>query len=82
MIPDRAESGELDVSVIIPVYNVEDYLPECLDSLVNQALGSFTAEVIAVDDGSTDASGSILDEYAARYDFVRVIHQENSGWPG
>ncbi|MBP0656853.1 glycosyltransferase, partial [Mycobacterium tuberculosis] len=51
MIPDRAESGELDVSVIIPVYNVEDYLPECLDSLVNQALGSFTAEVIAVDDG-------------------------------
>lgn len=82
MIPDRAESGELDVSVIIPVYNVEDYLPECLDSLVNQALGSFTAEVIAVDDGSTDASGSILDEYAGRYDFVRVIHQENSGWPG
>ncbi len=69
------------VSVIIGVYNVEAYLRECLDSVVNQTIGLDELEVIAVDDGSTDGSGAILDEYAARYPQITVIHQANSGGP-
>ena len=68
--------------MIIPVYNTEAYLRELLDSLVEQDLRSRKFEVIAVNDGSTDASGSILDEYANRYPNFRVVHQENSGWAG
>ena len=52
------------VSVIIPVYNVEAYLRKCLDSVVNQTLKDI--EIICVDDGSTDGSAAILEEYAAK----------------
>ena len=65
------------VSVIIPVYNVAKYLRQCLDSLVGQTLRDI--EIICVDDGSTDGSGAILDEYAAKDARVRVIRQENAG---
>lgn len=65
------------VSVIVPVYNVEDYLKNCLDSLVQQTLSPI--EVICVDDGSTDASSEILAEYAAKHPEFRVFHQKNSG---
>lgn len=66
------------VSVIVPVYNTEKYLHRCLDSLVFQTLEEI--EVIAVNDGSTDNCGNILDEYQAKYpDKVRVIHKENGG---
>lgn len=65
------------VSVIIPVYNAEKYLRECLDSVVNQTLRDI--EIICVDDGSTDASPQILAEYASRDPRVRVISQENAG---
>lgn len=72
-------------SIIIPVYNVEPYLRECLDSILAQTvndptLPSYAAaswEAICVDDGSTDISGAILDEYAARDSRFRVIHKEN-----
>ena len=65
------------VTVIVPVYNVEDHLPQCLDSIVRQ---SFTQlEIIVVDDGSTDGSGRICDEYAARDTRMRVIHKANGG---
>lgn len=65
------------VSIIVPIYNVELYIRECLDSLVNQ---TYTAiEIIAVDDGSKDASGSIADEYASKYSNVHVIHKKNGG---
>ena len=64
-------------SVLIPVYNVEPYLRECLDSILSQ--GWEKLELIAVDDGSTDRSGAICDEYAARDGRVRVIHRENGG---
>lgn len=71
-----------DVSVIIPVFNAADFLRECLDSILHQEMGSYTLQVIAVDDGSTDGSGSILDEYVANYTSMEVIHQTNSGGPG
>ena len=65
------------VSIIITVYNVEDYLCECLDSILNQSYKNF--EIIIVDDGSTDKSPQICDEYAAKNNNIRVIHQNNSG---
>jgi CDP-glycerol glycerophosphotransferase len=70
------------VSVVIPVWNVEPYLRQCLDSVLGQTIGPARLEVIAVDDGSTDASGAILDEYAASQPNVTVVHQPNSGGPG
>ena len=68
------------VSVIVPVYKVEPWLRECMDSLVNQTLKGI--EIIAVDDGSPDNCGKILDEYADKYKEkvkVKVIHQKNGG---
>ncbi len=65
------------VSVIIPVYNVQDYLRECLDSVVNQTVREI--EIICVNDGSTDNSGAILEEYATKDSRFVVVHQENAG---
>lgn len=65
------------ISVIIPVYNVEKYLRQCLDSVVNQTYRNL--EIICVDDGSKDKSGEILDEYAQKDDRFVVIHQKNQG---
>lgn len=70
------------VSVVIPVYNTVAYLSQCLDSVVGQDLPATDVEVVAVDDGSTDDSGRVLDEYARRYPNVHVVHQPNSGWAG
>lgn len=64
-------------SIIIPVYNVEPYLRECLDSVLAQTFADW--EAICVDDGSTDGSGAILDEYAAKDPRFRVLHQKNAG---
>lgn len=65
------------ISVVVPVYNAEKYLCQCMDSIVNQK-GSFQLEVIAVDDGSTDRSAEILKEYEKK-GLVTVICQENGG---
>lgn len=65
------------VSVIIPVYKVESYLRECVDSVLKQTYTNL--EIILVDDGSPDSSPAICDEYAVRDNRVRVIHKENGG---
>ena len=71
------ESDMEVISVVIPVYNVECYLKECLDSVLKQTYAS--KEILLVDDGSSDSSGIICNEYAARYSNIRVIHKENGG---
>lgn len=71
----------LDISVIVPVYNVKAYLPKCLDSILSQDFDSY--EIVIVDDGSTDGSGEVADQYASRhFDKIRVLHQENQGLGG
>jgi hypothetical protein len=65
------------ISVVVPIYNVERYLRQCVDSLLAQTLKDI--EIILVDDGSPDSSGAIADEYADTYDNVICIHQNNSG---
>jgi len=69
--------GEIQISVILPVYNVEKYLVQCLESLENQQFGKF--EVICVDDGSTDASVQMIRETAARDRRFRLFSQANAG---
>lgn len=65
------------ISVIVPVYKAELFLQECIDSILSQSFQDY--EVILVDDGSPDNSGSICDAYAEKYDCISVIHQENQG---
>lgn len=65
------------ISVIIPVYNVENYLHRCIDSIIHQTHKNL--EIILVNDGSTDNSGNICDEYAAKDDRIIVIHKKNEG---
>jgi poly(ribitol-phosphate) beta-N-acetylglucosaminyltransferase len=77
-----ASADTAKVSVVIPVFNSMPYLAELLESLEKQDLNPVHFEVIAVDDGSTDSSGKLLDIVAARNPHFRVIHQSNSGWPG
>lgn len=79
---EQIAQSQIKITVIIPVYNTMPYLTELLNSLESQSLSADIFEVIAVNDGSTDFSGEILDIYAKRNTNFRVIHQENSGWPG
>lgn len=65
------------VSIIIPMYNVEAYLEECLESVVNQTLKSI--EVILIDDGSIDDTANIAQKYKEKYNFIKTIHQQNKG---
>ncbi|MBR3386036.1 glycosyltransferase [Candidatus Saccharibacteria bacterium] len=65
------------VSIIVPIYNVAKYLPTCLDSILRQTYSNL--EIILVDDGSTDNSGQIADDYAAKDSRIIVLHQSNSG---
>ena len=62
--------NQIDISIIIPIYNVEKYLTVCIDSLKNQ--GGLRMEIILVNDGSTDLSGEIADEYAKKEERIKV----------
>lgn len=77
----RNQIPVLDVSIIVPCYNSEDYLKECLDSIVNQKT-CHSYEVITINDGSTDTTADILEEYAEKYSTIRVITQKNKGFSG
>lgn len=66
------------VSVIVPIYNVEEYLPECIESLISQTYDNL--EIILVDDGSSDNCGKICDTYAQKDNRIKVIHKENGGF--
>lgn len=67
------------ISFIVPVYNVEAYLQQCLDSLLDQDISSELYEIILVDDGSTDSSGRICDQYSANYENINCFHKINGG---
>lgn len=71
----------VDVSVIVPCYNAEKYLDECLASILNQNTG-YLIELVAVDDGSLDKTGFIIDGWSNRDDRVVAVHQENRGFSG
>ena len=64
-------------SIIIPVYNVEQYLSKCIESVLNQTYSNY--EIILIDDGSKDDSGNICDALAKNNDFIKVIHKKNGG---
>ena len=69
---------EIKLSIIAAVYNLEKYLPRCLDSLVNQTLQEI--EIICVDDGSTDSAPQIIDDYAKKYpEKIKAYHKSNGG---
>ena len=70
--------GRPKVSIVVPIYNVEKYLRQCLDSVVNQTLKEI--EIICVDDGSTDSSPEIIQEYVEKDNRVKVISKPNSGY--
>lgn len=74
-----ADETNILLSIIVPVYNLEPYLVDCIESLVNQGLKPENYEIIFVDDGSADGSYNLLCKYAERYSQLRVIHQENGG---
>lgn len=69
--------NDIKFSIIIPVYNAEKYLDACIHSVLNQTYKNF--EIILVDDGSKDKSPKMCDEYASKYESIRVIHKENGG---
>lgn len=69
--------GKLKFSIIVPIYNVEKYLRQCLDSILAQTYSNF--ELILVNDGSTDSCGEICEEYQAKDKRIHIIHQENRG---
>ena len=65
------------ISIIIPAYNIENYIAKCLDSLINQTYRNL--EIIVVDDGSSDNTRKIVDEYAVKYENIKLIHKKNGG---
>ncbi len=82
-LPEKSpiKDPEVDITVIVPCYRVENYVQECVESILDQQT-SCTFEVIAIDDGSPDGTGGLLDRIAARDSRVRVIHQDNRGLSG
>lgn len=67
----------MKLSVVIPIYNVADTIDRCIESIISQDYHDM--QIILVDDGSTDGSGSICDKWVGRYDNISVIHKQNGG---
>lgn len=67
------------LSIIVPVYNTENYLSECLNSMIDEKVNGNEVEIILVDDGSSDNSLKICNEYASKFSYIKVIHKENGG---
>lgn len=74
--------NKTQLSIIVPVFRVEKYLDTCINSLLNQGFSPQEYEIILVDDGSDDNCPAMCDQYAAQYEQVRVIHQQNKGLSG
>lgn len=74
----EVKENQYAVSIIVPTYNVENFLEECMDSIIGQSLKNI--EIICVDDGSTDQSGVILEKYAQKDSRVKVFHNSNGGY--
>jgi len=74
--------SELLLSIIVPVYNVEEYLAHCIDSLLDQGLSEKQYEIILVNDGSTDNSPAICQSYVDKYPFIHCYSQKNQGLSG
>lgn len=74
---EQYKTGSLQLSIIVPVYNVDKYLKQCLDSLIE--IGIDSKEILIVNDGSTDGSAVIADTYASDYEYIHVFHQKNMG---
>ena len=77
---EKVEAENIKISIIVPCYNVEKYLPECLDSLLNQTFKYF--EIICVNDGSNDSTLSILEKYSKKDSRIKIISQKNKGLSG
>ena len=69
-----------EISVIVPVYKAEQYLPQCIDSILRQSFIDF--ELLLIDDGSPDKCGEICDDYACKDERIHVFHQHNAGVGG
>ena len=67
------------ITVIIPAYNIENLITRCVESVVNQTYPKDLTQILVVDDGSTDNTGKVIDELAAKYDNVTALHEENGG---
>lgn len=78
MVAKNLDMKDIDISIIVPIFNVEKYLNRCIDSLV-RAVKCVNSEIILVDDGSTDGSSEICKRFSLEYDFIKFIHTDNCG---
>ena len=70
-------SKDIKITVIVPAYNVEDWFPRCIERILNQTHRAI--DVVVINDGSTDGSGQLVDEYAKKDNRIVAVHQENAG---
>ncbi len=73
----KEQKDSILISVIVPIYNIMEYLPRCVESIRNQTYGNL--EILLIDDGSTDGTGKLCDEFAKKDSRIHVIHKENGG---
>ncbi|MBQ9627772.1 MAG: glycosyltransferase family 2 protein, partial [Synergistaceae bacterium] len=78
-ILNQQSDSDILISIIMPVYNCEKFIRQALDSLINQDCPEKNYEIVITDDGSTDSTGKICDDYAAKYSFIHVTHTMNMG---